>query len=55
MKFELEIEMGNEAMSDYEDAEMALRDVAERIADGYARGKIRDRNGNTVGSWKFAD
>lgn len=50
--FTLEIELGNAAMQDGPDVARALRDVADRIENGLeARGKIRDENGNTVGTY----
>ena len=55
MKFELEIEMGNEAMGNLYDVQLSLRAVADRVEGGRKHGKIMDRNGNAVGSWKFAD
>lgn len=60
MKFTLEIELGNAAMSDYLDIATAVGSVFNRLhalhAQGedtqrYASGPIRDVNGNSVGQW----
>lgn len=50
--FELEIELGNDAMQSGPDVATALREVAAKIEnDLEARGMIRDRNGNSVGEY----
>ena len=59
MKFELEIELGNEAMLNAEDVAATLAQVAHelkfsRVSSGI-NGNIRDINGNTVGSWEFTE
>lgn len=54
MKFQLEIELGNDAMQTTEDVAEALEQVAKElslIVSGW--GSIRDRNGNKVGTWKL--
>ena len=52
MKFILEIELGNDAMRSCYHVAKALRDLAKRLKDtGDMEGKIRDINGNTVGSF----
>jgi hypothetical protein len=58
MRFIISIELGNDAMKDGEDIGYVLRHVAsllegrsEADLEGY-KGKIRDANGNTVGSYK---
>lgn len=59
-RFELTIELGNEAMSELEDVGAALVKLGEylRAEDGAAaygtdgaKGTVRDVNGNTVGRW----
>lgn len=51
-RFELQIELGNDAMQSGPDVAAALRQVADRIeTDLEARGSIKDANGNTVGSY----
>jgi hypothetical protein len=50
--FDLHIDLGNDAMQSGPDVAAALREVADRIENGLeARGKIRDANGQTVGSY----
>jgi hypothetical protein len=52
MSFTLNIETGNEAMRSADDVADALRTLADRITSpDYARGNVRDRNGNTVGEY----
>lgn len=55
MKFVLKIESDNEAMVDHAESATAdmLREVASKLEDGYDGGKLRDVNGNSVGSWKL--
>jgi hypothetical protein len=51
-KFTLEIQLGNDAMSDYRDIHDALRRVSDFVsADPGDMGYIRDVNGNRVGQW----
>ncbi len=51
-RFELKIDLGNDAMQGGPDVARALRKVADRIEDDLeARGKILDDNGNTVGTY----
>lgn len=58
--FSLTIRLGNDAMQTPADIAAALRDVADRLADGYDpvselgphEGVIRDVNGNRVGTWE---
>lgn len=55
-KFELTIRGGNEAMQTPEDVAWALQTVVNRIEAGEMTGteeKIRDYNGNVIGSFKF--
>jgi hypothetical protein len=60
VKFQLTINLGNAAMQDNHDVAKALRAVADRLSkftstgwSPYALdGKIKDDNGNTVGSWE---
>ena len=58
MKLELTITLGNAAMTSGEDLALALREVANKL-DLYGctdmvkeNGRIRDLNGNTVGTWR---
>lgn len=52
MKFVLEIELGNDAMRSCYHVAKALHDITKRLKDtGDMEGKIRDINGNTVGSF----
>jgi hypothetical protein len=62
MKFELEIELGNDAMKTPRHVRQALQEVITKLkADGFgqkcANGtcaeSIRDQNGNTVGYYKY--
>lgn len=51
-RFDLHIELGNEAMQSGPDVADALRTVADKIEhDLEAQGAIRDANGNTVGAY----
>ena len=51
-KFDLHIDLGNEAMRSGLDVAAALREVADKIErDLEATGAIRDANGNTVGKY----
>lgn len=56
-KFELEIHLGNAAMSKPRQVAEALRKVASKIEDRddleSNDGPIADANGNTVGSWLY--
>ena len=58
MKFQLEIELGNDAMQTLDDVITALKASRKSLADGgdvlnaHDRDILRDENGNTVGSWK---
>jgi hypothetical protein len=58
-RFVLEIDLGNEMMSDSKDVATALRQVALRIErNQYAMDEelvrgIMDENGNTCGSWRI--
>lgn len=54
-KFELTIEMGNDAMRLRSHVSEALFKLAEDVANPSTRktGKVIDANGNTVGSWKY--
>ena len=51
--FKLEFETGNAAFDETEEISRILRDVARRIETGATSGKIRDTNGNAVGSFSF--
>lgn len=56
MKFEIRIKSDNDALTN-EDApvEIAriLRSIATRIVQGENVGKVRDINGNTVGTYNY--
>jgi len=54
-QFSIKIELGNDAMRTRRDVVRVLRELAATIDDGSKReeGKIRDANGNSVGSWSF--
>jgi len=57
LKFQLEINMDNAAFQDNPLAELAdcLKEIGADIAEHsdaqHIEGKIKDHNGNTVGSW----
>lgn len=56
MKFKLEIELGNVAMSSRHQVAWALKHVAGAIIQYRLTkdaGKIMDVNGNSVGKWEF--
>jgi len=60
MKFSLEIELGNDAMSTPDDVAYLLGVVAEQLdaVDAFGpgdEGRTRDVNGNTVGRWEVVD
>lgn len=52
-KFNVEIEMGNDAMLTREDVASALGRVAEALRAGRGLGPILDENGNKVGTYGF--
>lgn len=63
MKFQLEIELGNDAMQTYDDVSQALKSVRAYLKE-YRQSEeveaddnapIRDLNGNTVGKWEVVD
>jgi hypothetical protein len=63
MKFQLEIELGNDAMQTYDDVRQALKSVCAYLKE-YRQGEeveagddtpIRDLNGNTVGTWTVTE
>lgn len=62
MKFQLEIELGNDAMLTGGDVASALRRIADKLdvldrttagsdLEGVEEGTVRDLNGNKVGRW----
>jgi hypothetical protein len=60
MKFVLDIELGNDAMQNWSDIAWALYDVARGIRTeapmiASCGARIKDVNGNTVGSWSIVD
>ena len=55
-QFLLKIELGNEGMKTYTDIEDALSDAGHNISTYCTlAGKIRDINGNVVGSYQVVD
>lgn len=60
MELNLHIDMDNAAFGDDDDAvacceaSQILREAAQRIRDGAMSGKLRDSNGNTVGSFEIS-
>ena len=54
-EFVLRIQLGNDAMQTADDVADALASVADRLFRGepWDGQGIRDRNGNTVGSWNL--
>ena len=50
-KLEVSIFGGNSAMLAVEDFAAALRSVADKMDSGETSGRIRDANGNRVGTW----
>lgn len=64
MKFTLEIELGNDAMNDYNAVGSALAGVSRELMKAHAQGlgcttvdsgRIRDLNGNTAGKWEVTE
>lgn len=53
-KFQLKIELGNDAMRTPEDIAHELEWVLFRVQAGVTEGVIRDINGNLVGGWSYA-
>jgi len=56
--FKLEIETGNAAFQDgLGDLEIAriLKEVTNRVLQGFTEGTVRDMNGNTVGKFSMPD
>lgn len=56
-RFELRIELGNDAMSERRHVAGALREVASDLEEARPNGRvaIRDLNGATVGSYEFVE
>jgi hypothetical protein len=53
-QFILKITLGNDAMKSHIDVARALNDISmlfEYSCEEFPAGKVRDINGNTVGSW----
>ena len=50
-RFDLHIDLGNDAMQTGEDVAEALRRIAEMLDHGYTSNRIGDLNGNAVGTW----
>lgn len=58
MHFQLRIDLGNDAMANAADVGRALIDLGERLHDCdwiNTPSKIRDANGQTVGSWDLVE
>lgn len=56
LRFELKIVLGNDAMMSEDDLAQALHRIADRIGAGEAPdGKIMDRNGNAVGTYRLRE
>ena len=64
MKFNLEIEMGNDAMLTRQDVAQALVALSKRLVDERFtpqdedltdEGSVLDTNGNSVGTWEFKE
>ena len=63
MKLKLEIELGNAEMQTFGDLADALQGIAGELRNrGYCAqvaredsGRVRDINGNTVGSWELLE
>jgi len=61
MKFIVEIEIGNDAMSTRDHVAQALRVLATKLVRGAIDtetldcGKILDENGNSVGGWEVRE
>lgn len=53
MMFRLEIEVGHDATTYYEDIADLLIKVASKMSDGRTDGRLIDRNGNIVGRFEF--
>lgn len=60
MKFMMEVELGNDAMTTINDVAATLRITSKKLRD-YEKplagetGRIMDRNGNSVGRWCFTE
>ena len=54
-EFSLTIDVGNAAMSDTDALADALEDVSKRVMRGDTEGRIKDLNGNTVGSFRLVE
>ena len=61
MKFTLEIELGNDAMQTGRDVAEDLIEAARKVHKEHGNGKVKlednrkvmDKNGNSVGTWRF--
>ena len=51
--FSLAVTMGNAAMRTREDIAAVLESCAEAVRTGGDSGRLRDANGNGVGSWRY--
>lgn len=55
MRFQLKIQLGNDAMQEPEDVARALERVAEQLREvGWRGAPVRDMNGNRVGEWSVS-
>ena len=55
MRFQLTIDLGNDAMRTPDDIAGALRQVASTVQGGTGSGKVWDVNGNNVGTFDITD
>ena len=53
--FKMKFQTENAAFENDQEVVRILKEVAEKIKNGASGGKIRDINGNTVGSWEVID
>lgn len=59
--FTMDIDCGNAAFADPDELPELIQKVARKVRDevqsaraSYSHGKVRDSNGNTVGSWEIS-
>ena len=56
-KIEIEYNIDNAAFNEtpLPETRRIFADICDMIANGHGEGRIKDINGNTVGSWKIHD
>ena len=55
-RFDLHIDLGNDAMQTGEDVAEALRRIATKLErSGHESGLVMDLNGNKVGTWELSE